>query len=162
MKKGSKYLKAVALAAAVGIGVACLDVWLFVANSAPPSAISIHQGMTALEIPPEWIRSGNPRFKVVEIARSSNERHIVGLWQCEGPTTFEWQFSLDETVHLLEGEVRVDYLGKSFTLRPGHSATFHAGTRAVWHIPDRAKKVFSLEHPGKLGLLWRRVVTASN
>ena len=153
-----KWLLALGAAAGIGTGVAVMDAWLYVNRAAPPSAQSMAQELSAFEVPASWIKSGQPRFSVAEVSHSTDGRQIVGLWQCEGPTTFEWQFGLDETVHLLEGEVKVEYLGNTFTLKPGQTATFHAGTRAVWHIPNMAKKVFTLEHPGKLALLWRRLL----
>ena len=67
---------------------------------------------------------------------------------------------MDETVHLLEGLVEVDYQGRKFTLRPGDTATFHAGTRAVWHIPQNAKKAYTLYQPPRLVALWRRLASA--
>ncbi len=158
MNNTRKWLAALGAAAVLGTGFAMADAWLYLKRAAPPSAKSVSQDLKAFEVPASWIKSGQPRFSVTEVAHSADGRQIVGLWQCDGPTTFEWQFGLDETVHLLEGEVQVEYLGNSFTLLPGQTATFHAGTRAVWRIPKTARKVFSLEHPGRLALLWRWLV----
>lgn len=158
MRIAKKWVVALGAVAVLGSGAAVADAWLYVKRATPPSGRSMPQELAAFEVPASWIKSGQPRFSVTEVSRSTDGRQIVGLWQCDGPTTFEWQFGLDETVHLLEGEVKVEYLGNTFTLLPGQTATFHAGTRATWHIPNMAKKVFSLEHPGRLALLWRRLM----
>lgn len=105
-------------------------------------------------VDPQWILSGAPRFETAEIARAPDGRSVTGVWACDGPTTFEWRFDLDETVYVLEGEVTVQYLGHRFVLRPGQTAVFKAGTRAVWQVPGRLKKVFTLHHPGRLALAW--------
>ena len=67
------------------------------------------------------------------------------------------RFGVDETVHLLEGLVEVKYQGREFTLKPGDTATFIAGTRSVWHVPQHARKAFSLHEPGRLVRAFRRL-----
>ncbi|TDM04882.1 MAG: hypothetical protein C4K60_20815 [Ideonella sp. MAG2] len=113
-----------------------------------PSSQAIQKLMTPFAVDPTWVKSGSPNFRATETARSPDGKTIVGQWACDGPTTFEWTFGLDETVHLLDGEVHVDYLGRKFTLKPGDTATFHHGTKAVWTVPQKAHKVYVLHHPG--------------
>ena len=127
----------------------------------PPSADAVERPLAGFAVDPSWIKSGRPNFRATETVRSPDGRTITGLWACDGPTTFEWTFGLDETVHLLEGRVEIDYLGRHFALQPGDTATFHAGTKAVWHVPSHAKKAYTLHHPGKLVLLWRWLFPAS-
>ena len=138
-------------------GVLAYDISRYVTRSEPPSVASLDKPLTAFHVDPSWILAGQPNFRATETARSPDGRTITGLWACDGPTRFEWTFGLDETVHLLEGKVEVEYLGQRFTLLPGSVATFHAGTKAVWHVPQHAKKVYTLHHPGRLGLLLRRL-----
>lgn len=83
-----------------------------------------------------------------------------GLWAGDGPSTFRWTFDLDETVHVLEGQVQVDYLGHRFTLSPGEVAHFRAGTQAVWHVPQYLKKAYVLHDPGRVVRWWRQHITA--
>jgi len=122
----------------------------------PPSVSSVHRPLTAFKVNPEWVLEGAPNFRATEISKSPDGRTTTGLWACDGPSTFEWQFGVDETVHLLEGLVEVKYQGRQFTLRPGDTATFIAGTRAVWHVPEHARKAFSLHEPGRLVRVLRR------
>ena len=43
---------------------------------------------------------------------------------------------------------------------PGSVATFHAGTKAIWTVPEHAKKSYTLHHPDWAVRLTRRVLTA--
>ncbi|MBL8302297.1 MAG: DUF861 domain-containing protein [Ideonella sp.] len=155
------------LAAAAGGAVIALaavvlwNAWSYLHHAPAVSSQTVHRPLQAFSVDPSWVRSGTPNFRAVETARSADGRHITGLWACDGPTTFEWTFGLDETVHLLEGRVEVEYLGRRFVIEPGHTATFHAGTKAVWHVPTHARKVFKLQHPGRLVLAWRRLFPPS-
>ena len=132
----------------------------YMAASAPASAVAVAKPLLGFSVDPDWVKRGAPNFQNSETTRSPDGKTIGGLWACDGPSTFEWRFHMDETVHLLEGLVEVDYQGRKFTLRPGDTATFHAGTRAVWHIPQNAKKAYTLYQPPRLVALWRRLASA--
>lgn len=142
------------------VGVGLWDAGQYLHRAPSPSADTVNRPLVPFTVDPSWVKSGTPNFRAVETARSADGESITGLWACDGPTTFEWTFGLDETVHLLEGRVEVEYLGKRFVIEPGHTAAFHAGTKAVWHVPHHAKKVFKLQHPGKLVLAWRKLFPA--
>jgi len=96
-------------------------------------------------------------FRGAETVRSPDGRVVSGLWACEGPTSFVWHFSHDETVHLLEGRVEVEYQGRRFSITPGDTASFLAGTKAVWHVPHHAKKAYVLHQPSWLVRAWRKL-----
>lgn len=140
--------------------VAAWDGVAYLRHAEPPSVSSVHRPLTAFKVNPEWVLEGAPNFRATEISKSPDGRTTTGLWACDGPSTFEWQFGVDETVHLLEGRVEVTYQGREFTLKPGDTATFIAGTRAVWHVPEHARKAFSLHEPGRLVRLLRRLQMA--
>lgn len=154
------WIAAIAGAAFSLAAVAAWDVGRYVSVSAPPSSNAVERPLLPFTVDPSWVKSGTPNFRAIETARSPDGRSITGLWECDGPTTFEWTFGLDETVHLLAGRVEVEYLGRRFVLEPGHTAVFQAGTKAVWHVPQHAKKVYKLYHPGPLGLMWRKLFPA--
>ena len=123
----------------------------------PAPAEVIQRPMQALVVDPGWIKSGTPRFMASETSRLPHARVTTGLWSCDGPALFEWRFGTDETVHILEGEVEIAYLGKRFTLVAGDTAFFLAGTRADWHVPNRVYKSFTLHDPGRLAHWVRRI-----
>lgn len=154
------------LAAILGAVVAVLGMFVFeaarfVVSSPAPSIQAVAKPLEAVEVDRGWIRSGSPEFAQAETFRSVDGRTSQGLWSCTGPTTFEWHFEVDETVYVLEGEVKIDYQGKQFTLHPGDTAVFHGGTTATWTVDRYLKKTYTLHNPGPLGRLWRQVAPAA-
>ena len=154
----SRLSVAVVAVLVVQAGVLAFDTGRYIQRVSAPSAKAVNRPLMPMEVEASWIKSGNPVFTTTETARSPDGRTINGLWACVGATTFEWTFALDETVHVLEGEVHIDYLGRQFTLKPGDTATFHHGTRALWRVPQHLKKAYTLHQPGRLVLLWRWLV----
>lgn len=138
-------------------GLGLVDAVLYLKRAEPASEVAVHRPLTEFQVNPEWVIDGKPNFRASEVRRSHDGRAVTGLWACDGPSTFEWRFWIDETVHLIEGQVEVSYQGRQFTLKPGDTATFLAGTRSVWHVPQYARKTFSLHEPGRLVRLWRRL-----
>lgn len=158
-------MRKVFLGIAVGVslavaGAASYDAWRYLSTINPPSTTSAEKPFVGFSVAPGWVRSGTPNFRNSETVQSPDGKAISGLWACDGPTTFEWSFYMDETVHLLEGLIEIDYQGQHFTLRPGDTATFHAGTKAVWHVPRNAKKAYTLYQPPKLASLWRKFLAS--
>jgi uncharacterized protein len=146
----------------LGLGLTGAMAWdavQYLSKSAAPSVQAVAKPLLGFSVDPSWVQSGTPNFHNVESVRSPDGKSVSGLWSCDGPTTFQWTFYMDETVHLLEGYIEVDYQGKRFNLRPGDTATFHAGTQSVWHVPQHAKKAYTLYDPGRAARLWRRVFT---
>jgi len=150
--------RALSLLWGVLIGLAAFEgmaAWRYLHHAEQPSAMSVARPLEGFAPDAARVLEGTPNFQAAETSRSPDGRVITGLWACDGPTRFEWYFALDETVHLLEGQVNVEYQGRRFTLKPGDVATFHAHTRAVWHVPVPTKKAYTLRHPGRLVLWWR-------
>lgn len=109
------------------------------------------------DVDPTWIKSGNPRFMVSQTFALPHSKLSTGLWSCDGPAVFDWTFGVDETVHILEGEVDIQYLGKTLTLKVGDTSFFRAGTTAQWHVKNRVYKSFVLHDPGRVARWYRRV-----
>ncbi|MDB5963753.1 MAG: hypothetical protein JWQ72_253 [Polaromonas sp.] len=153
-----KILVAALLGAALGVtGMMAGGAWLYVRGSAPPSAVALEQPLREFSVDPSWVLAGRPRFWNTETVHSPDGKVIGGMWACDGPAEFEWTFHMDETVHLIEGKVEVNYLGNRFTLLPGTTATFYAGTKAVWYVPEHARKGYVLHGAGRLVRFWRWV-----
>lgn len=137
--------------------VATVDSIRYHRGAPPPSENASERPLGVFQVDPAWILSGKPVFRGAETVRSPDGKTVSGLWSCDGPTSFVWHFSHDETVHLLEGQVVVEYRGRRFTINPGDTATFHAGTQAVWHVPQHATKAYTLHQPGWLVRAWRKL-----
>lgn len=97
-------------------------------------------------IRPSWIISGSPVAKVQELSRSTDKTTVTSHWSCTAGT-FNWYFGMDETVHILEGEVIVKKPGEApMTLSAGDVALFRNGTWCVWHVPVSVRKICVCRH----------------
>jgi uncharacterized protein len=98
-------------------------------------------------INPEWIVDGNPRARAGLHSPSIDGNASTHIWECTAGT-FWWTFHDEETVFILEGQVRVTTPnGETRTLQPGEIAYFAEGTRALWDIDDYVKKVAFCRKP---------------
>jgi uncharacterized cupin superfamily protein len=152
---------------AFGLGVggaASASVCMDLARMLPGPALAYTQPqemrLAPFQVNPAWVKEGTPNFRALEYGRSPDGRVTSGLFACDGPSRFDWVYAHDETIHLLEGEVHIGYLGREFTLRPGSTTTFAAETTAHWYVPLHVKKVFKLIEPGRAVRWSRRAVRA--
>lgn len=106
---------------------------------------------------PAVIRDGVPAFRAAHYSESADGRASTGVWASDGPSTFEWHFGSDEEVYVMHGRVDVNYGGKQFSLHPGDTAVFLAGSSAVWHVPQHVTKSYALHHPNALVRWWRKL-----
>jgi uncharacterized cupin superfamily protein len=91
--------------------------------------------------PAEWVLEGRPQARATAIARSSDGAMTVIAWSCT-KGRFRWQYSVDEMVHILSGEVFItDQSGAERRLGPGDTAFFPAGSASVWHVTRDVRKV---------------------
>lgn len=109
-----------------------------------------------------WILEGAPLARNRLIAPSSDRFGWTMLWDCTAGK-FNWHYSLDETVHIIEGSVTVtDSDGTSMTLVPGDIAFFPKGCVAHWHVETYVRKVAYCQKPAPAIValplrLWRRI-----
>ena len=104
--------------------------------------------LPAMPIEPSWITEGDPVARGTVVAQSEDKKVSSGLWSCE-PGKFEWTFSWDEFVHVLEGEVEIteDGTDNTITLRPGDMAHFPLGMKTRWHVKQKVRKFFVIRTP---------------
>lgn len=103
--------------------------------------------MRPAPINPDWILEGSPVARVGDIVKSTDRTTNSAVWDCTAGT-FNWHFGIDETVHILDGEVEVSAPGfGKRTLRAGDVALFRAGTTARWHVPVYVRKIAFCRHP---------------
>ncbi|MBK7857724.1 MAG: DUF861 domain-containing protein [Archangiaceae bacterium] len=124
----------------------------------PPTAERREAPLQPLEVNASWILEGQPTFSSHAYATSHDGSSTSGIWECVGPGRFRWKFGIDESVYVLEGLVHVEYDGKVHTLKQGDTAFFPAGAEAVWTVPERVKKSFTLSEPGRITRLLRRLL----
>ena len=97
-----------------------------------------------MPIEPSWILEGEPQARGTILLQSADKRVSSGLWSCTAGR-FQWTFSWDEFVHVLEGEATItDEAGNTLTLQAGESAHFPLGLKTEWHVPNFVKKTFTI------------------
>lgn len=110
-------------------------------------------------IRPEWVIAGTPRARAVELARSPDGTSTSAQWDCTAGT-FHWFFFVEETVHILEGEVLVRTAqGHQALMRAGDVAVMPANSWMVWHVENYVRKlaICRFPVPRPFGWLVRRV-----
>jgi uncharacterized protein len=114
-------------------------------------------------IVPGWIVEGAPEARAKELARSGDGTSVVVAWSCTAGR-FHWHYSVDETVHVISGEVFVtNDDGAERRLGPGDMAFFPAGSSSLWRVPCSVRKLAVCRHalPQPLGFAlraWRKVI----
>jgi uncharacterized cupin superfamily protein len=116
-------------------------------------ALSIHKveayrgELPDMPIDPAWILEGQPRARGAVLLQTADKLISSGLWTCTAGR-FHWEFSWDEFIHVLEGEVTVqEEGGKSYTLKAGDCAHFPRGLKTQWQVPRLVRKFFTLRTP---------------
>jgi uncharacterized cupin superfamily protein len=101
-------------------------------------------GFEPYEIPEEDVLEGEPNARIHWIRPEGNGSQAVGIYRGD-PASFRYSWETDETVHVLEGSVRVELEdGDTVELGVGDIASFTAGGRGVWHILEPFCEVFVL------------------
>lgn len=119
--------------------------------------------LVADPIPAHWIIDGRPQARSRRLAHSADGTAATLAWSCSAGR-FHWHYAVDETLHIVSGEVIVtDESGKPRRLGPGDMAFFPAGSRSIWHVPVEVRKLAFCRHvmPRPLGTLlraWNKLV----
>lgn len=110
-------------------------------------ASPLEVALSRAPIPADWVLRGNPEARAVELWRSLDGTMVTSAWDCTAGA-FEWQFGCEETVHIVEGAVRViEASGQERVLKAGDVAVFHAGTVATWDVESYVRKIAMCRHP---------------
>jgi uncharacterized cupin superfamily protein len=108
-------------------------------------------------IRPTWVIEGSPQVRSKRVAESADGTSSVMVWSCTAGR-FNWYYSVEETLHIISGEVFVtDEQGQVRRLGPGDMAFFPAGSRSIWHVPREVRKLAVCRHrmPRPFGYLLR-------
>jgi uncharacterized protein len=98
-------------------------------------------------INPEWILEGNPVARNKFLSGSADGTATTWLWDCTAGR-FNWYYSIDETVYLIEGSVIIkDHAGQTCQVNAGDTIFFPAGSSAEWTVPNYVRKVAFLRAP---------------
>ncbi len=126
---------------------------------ADPSTVSLEPA----PIQPDWILEGAPEARAKVLARSGDRTSVVWAWSCT-VGRFNWHYDVDETVHIISGEVFIaNEDGVERRLGPGDMAFFPAGSSSVWRVTADVRKLAVCRHtlPQPLGYAlraWRKLI----
>ena len=97
-----------------------------------------------MPIDPAWVQEGTPTARGAVLTQSQDKLLSSGFWSCTAGK-FQWVFSWDEFVCILEGEVTIrEAGGATHTLKAGDVAHFPRGLTTYWHVPQYVRKFFTL------------------
>ncbi|HLY50536.1 MAG TPA: cupin domain-containing protein [Solirubrobacteraceae bacterium] len=94
--------------------------------------------------PEEDVLEGQPNARVHWLRPEGHGSQAAGVYRCD-PAVFRYAWEADETIHVLEGRVRIEVEGAdSLELGVGDIASFTAGDRGVWHVLEPFCELFVL------------------
>jgi hypothetical protein len=99
-------------------------------------------------INPSWIVEGNPKTRIKVLSDGSTDTTaFTVMWDCTAGR-FNWFYSIDETVYILEGSVTLTLPnGEVHRLVAGSTYYFALGTQALWHVEQYVRKVAFCHSP---------------
>lgn len=102
--------------------------------------------LIAMPINPDWILEGKPEARAAFLANSADGTSKIMAWSCTAGR-FNWRYSVDETVHIISGDVFItNDKGVTIHLGPGDMAFFPAGSTSMWRVPNEVRKLAVLRH----------------
>jgi uncharacterized protein len=133
-------------------------------KSAFEGATLRRENLQPAPIPREWVIAGEPLARSLEVAHSPDGTCFAAHWDCTAGT-FHWFFGVEETVHILEGEVVVrDASGQELRMRTGDVAVMPANAWMVWRVDEYVRKLAHCRYPvpRQFGRALRRFQTLRN
>jgi uncharacterized cupin superfamily protein len=112
----------------------------------PESVIQLAAGSISLKPCPiraEWILEGDPIARNEVLSNSADYTASTLIWDCTSGR-FNWFYSIDETIFVLEGGVvlrDVGGTGIARRLKAGDSVFFPAGSSAEWTVESYIRKI---------------------
>jgi uncharacterized cupin superfamily protein len=98
-------------------------------------------------IPEAWVIAGHPQARAADMASSPDGTCTSAQWDCSAGT-FYWYFGVEETIHILEGDVVVrDASGDQCRLRRGDVAVMPANQWMIWHVQHYVRKLALCRYP---------------
>jgi uncharacterized cupin superfamily protein len=92
-------------------------------------------------IHPSWILAGKPIARVALLSSSADGTASTYYWDCTAGR-FNWFYAFDETLHILEGSVRLKSpSGSSRLVVAGDTIFFPAGSQAEWTVDKYIRKL---------------------
>ena len=114
------------------------------ASGAISSVTAATASLDPWPLPESVITGGDPRAEGRFLWQSEDKRLGNGVWTC-APGSFNWDYTWDETIYLVEGEVTIaDQDGNSNTYSAGDLFFVRVGTKSTWEVTKAVRKVFHI------------------
>jgi uncharacterized cupin superfamily protein len=112
--------------------------------------------LVANPIVPSWILDGKPEARLELLSSSADGTASTYFWDCTAGR-FNWFYSFDETLHILEGAVTLKFpTGASHRVVAGDTIFFPAGSRAEWTVDNYVRKLAFCRTPVPNSLTFAR------
>lgn len=96
---------------------------------------------TSAPIVPSWIIEGSPVARIELLSSSADGTASTYFWDCTAGR-FNWFYSFDETLHILEGSVTLkEPSGRTYEVGAGDTIFFPVGSQAEWTVKQYVRKV---------------------
>ena len=96
---------------------------------------------------PEWILEGAPVARIELLSSSEDGTASTYIWDCTAGR-FNWYYTFDETLHILEGSVSLkDPGGHTRIVRAGDTIFFPTGSVAEWTVESYIRKIAFCRSP---------------
>ncbi len=106
----------------------------------------------------DWILEGNPVARVELLSTSADGTASTYFWDCTAGR-FNWYYSFDETLYVLEGAVTLKYPeGTVRRVIAGDTIFFPAGSRAEWTVDGYIRKLAFCRTPLPRPLVFARSI----
>src|SRR6202041_2642058 len=107
---------------------------LITVGTAPSNLVPNH-------IQSSWILEGEPLARLELLSSSADGTASTYFWDCTAGR-FNWFYSFDETLHILEGAVTLKFpTGASQRVVAGDTIFFPAGSSAEWTVDNYVRKL---------------------
>lgn len=98
----------------------------------------------SFELADEDVLEGQPNARIHWLRPEGHGSQVAGVFRCD-PARFRYAWATDETIHVLEGSVRIEVDGgDAVDLKAGGIASFSAGDQGVWHVLEPFCEFFVL------------------
>ena len=90
---------------------------------------------------PAWVLEGTPVARIEHLSSSADGTASTYFWDCTAGR-FNWFYSFDETLHILEGAVNLRYVtGETRRVVVGDVVFFPKGSQAEWTVEKYIRKL---------------------
>jgi uncharacterized cupin superfamily protein len=112
--------------------------------------------LVANPIVPAWILDGKPVARLELLSSSADGTASTYFWDCTAGR-FNWFYSFDETLHILEGAVTLKFpTGATQHVVAGDTIFFPAGSSAEWTVDNYVRKLAFCRTPLPSYLIFAR------